>query len=91
MKPEEMSDEEFGRAWAKQQGKCPRAKRDGWYWWAFDSLEPHSVPFFLGRFLFVSSGSMKSHHESPEDAYAALGRTVRAVHAAVPQLATEQA
>lgn len=80
-----MTDEEFGRAWAAQVGIVPPRRLDWgnrestWEW--VSGLVPHVV------MVTLSPGPL-SCHDSEAEAYAALGAAVRAVHAAVPPLAT---
>lgn len=75
-----MSDEEFGRAYAAQMGWEPARIGEFFAWHnAADPNLPGEVPpavRFDGRMW------LRSEAES----FAALGRAVRAVHAAVPLL-----
>lgn len=81
-----MIDEEFGRAWASQNGRTPRYNSSQWGWLIGGAAsDPHRLPMAL-------STSMESPHGGPvwysteADAMDHLGMAVRAVHAAVPIL-----
>ena len=77
-----MTDEEFGRAWAKQQGLAPYDINDGalWVWGGL----PRVIHVELDRFCGACANTENK-------CYSALGAAVRAVHAAVPPLAGGQA
>ena len=84
-----QSDEEYGRAWAAMMGKELRdmgpafsglSKRYRWVRLDF----PQAIADEL-RFCVCCSPGIKDF-DNELDAYAALGRAVRAVHAAVPPL-----
>lgn len=80
-----LTDEEYGRAWAKQQGKSPQKGSDdfSWYWRCHKPAEHAIVPHAL--YLFSPPDLMwKFHCEGA--AYAALGQCVREVHRQVPAL-----
>lgn len=71
-----MTDLEYGRAWAAQQRLLPGLIEGiGFRWDAFGNL-----PFA------VRSELTRSWWSTENEAFAALGSAVRAVHAAVPQL-----
>ncbi len=66
-----MTDEQFGRAWAKQQGISPNRA---------DGLPPVWEWAYMPRLGFLPPSLTEA------EAYAVLGAAVRVVHAAVPQL-----
>jgi hypothetical protein len=71
-----LSDLEYGKAWARQQGVAPEHYHydgicDTWEWTNF----PEPVIFYIA-----------GGYRTEDLAYAALGRAVRKVHAAVPLL-----
>ena len=74
-----MTDEEFGRAWAAQQNHHPVR---------FPEFLPGEGPFWKTQPLTQSGGFAVFFPDtrSEADAYAAIGRAVRAVHTAVPRL-----
>ncbi len=81
-----MTDEEFGRAWAKQMGLVPMHLPDytgpnKWGWWECYKAGqlPHEV---RDQMLYFYVGGPTERW-----AFSSLGRAVRAVHAAVPPLA----
>ena len=80
-----MSDEEYGRAWAKQVGMKlwarpaaddPTAIVFAWLWSEF----PESLPRFLYHLIRPNFALAEG------DIYAQLGRAVREYHTAVPRL-----
>lgn len=91
-----MTDEAFGRAWAKQQGKKPVCRDDqAWCWYFENSVAMRAtVETTLPRVVMEADpmryGVRTSEHckgfDSEAAAYAALGKAVREVHAAVPPL-----
>lgn len=99
-----MTDEEYGRAWAKQQ-KCrpkkwpPSDRGDGncrWAWSrdaAFNLDSQGILPLILMQAIIGRPGQTLSHgrefYDSPALAYAALGAAVRRVHELVPGLKGE--
>ena len=88
-----MDDEQFGRAWAKQQGCAPLATHDerGWPRWAWHIGDLDSACRPPDAVLAELDGPLKGrtflYYQSEAAVYAALGAAVRAVHAAVPPLA----
>ncbi len=84
-----MNDEEFGRAWAMQQGIKPHKQHgSGYGWYVGDRHEPESRLLVLfADFMGLQHGGY-DWHKTEAKAFAALGKAVRAIHAAVPQLAT---
>lgn len=82
----EASNEQYGRAWAKMTGQRPTSRKDGPYeawigdtgWWIELDNFPRAITLLLSDCRF----------ETEAEAYAALGKAVRAVHAAVPPLPT---
>ena len=82
-----MTDEEYGRAWAELAGRAPRRSRSrGGYVWRVaaspgaEGRRWHLPPPFLGL------GVAAAVYSGRAEAYAALGRAVRRIHADVPRL-----
>lgn len=85
-----MSDEEFGRAWAEQQGRAPESYSGRWAWSSY-GVGPNRLPelVFAGITGDRWFSGVSAWYDSEAAAYAALGAAVRAVHAAVPLLRRE--
>ena len=87
---DELDDEVFGRAWAGQQGKSPHRHATMWYWMrGYSTLDDPKATLHLWVFGLLPGAEASDTYlayATEFDAYAALGRAVRAVHAAVPPL-----
>lgn len=81
-----MSDEEFGRAWAAENGRAPLLDGGG-YWWTISGVGPlsHRLPVILFDAMKGSVG-ICADYRNEAHAYAALGRGLRAIFAEVPPL-----
>lgn len=80
-----MTDEQFGRAWAKQQGITPMRCPVGWTW-ASDAQanSKHFIGGVLRSVLCCQKGFPIFRGE--RRAYIALGASVRDIHRQVPTL-----
>ena len=83
-----MTDEQYGRAWAKQQGLAPSppGSMSNWGWWWTALGEGPCLP----RAVFACwdhAAQGYPHYPTEAEAFAALGKAVQAVHAEVPPLA----
>src|SRR5687768_9165695 len=75
-----LGDEEYGRAWARQQGIRPRRLPDIWQWFVTDRSGSPDAAAELPKYVaFALPGT--GYYESEAAAYAALGKAVREVHA----------
>jgi hypothetical protein len=79
-------DECAGRAWAAREGKRP-AEVNGLFFWNFGISGPSGLPMSVAG--IIARDRCLGKYPTEAAAYAALGRAVRAVHAAVPPLAPE--
>ncbi len=85
-----MNDEQYGRLWARQQGKEPKRERgEGWGWYVGDRYEAkHCLYNWFARFFGSDFGGWQ-WFKTDKLAFAALGHAVREVHQLVPQLASD--
>ena len=83
-----MTDEEYGRAWAKQQGREPYGDyRHRYFWFGDNNTSPAGLPVPVIAVALAAPGVFPFESESA--AYAALGSAVRRVREMVPGLKGE--
>lgn len=82
-----MTDEQFGRAWARMTGRHPVVQDvGGARFWTWPASPPDSVVDYSDMRLLRTASDAIGVHMNEAAAYHALGAAVRAVHAAVPPL-----
>lgn len=90
MTTDEMTDEEYGRAWAAENGRTPY--KDCGVWWWFNSRSPElesDIRPVIWAYMKGPTGfdlTTGRYYRTEAEAYAALGRTIRGIHQAVPHL-----
>jgi phosphoenolpyruvate carboxylase len=85
-----MTDEEFGRAWAKQEGKKPW--RNAVYkvaLWQWDMAIGSESKAELCDEIVEAMG-YKRHYETLPESYAALGKAIRQLHRQAPPLRKDE-
>ncbi len=87
----DLSDLEFGRLWAKQMGRRPNETDGEWEWWGIQTQIAPDAVLPPPVWACVGAPGAFARYETPSEAYAALGRAVRSVHAAVPPLRDPEA